>query len=101
MLEFKITKSAKPTHHFNREKEYFPFDKLEAPQGDQVFGFDVPIGYKSQVNYQLNHVNKDKAGNKTPKGINKIQSDKEYRMTRGDNTGEAKNDSYFRVIRVK
>jgi hypothetical protein len=100
-MEFNITLSAKPTHHFNREKEYFPFDKLESPKGSEVFGFDVPIGYKSQVNYQLNHVDRPKGKPTRPKGINKVQSEKEYRMTRGANTGEAKNDSYFRVIRVK
>jgi hypothetical protein len=91
MMEFEITTRTVPEHHFNREKLYFPFDKLGLNQG-----FDVPIEFKSRVNYQLNAVVKNKAGNKRTIGLNKTQSDKEYRMFKSD-----KGEGYFQVIRVK
>jgi hypothetical protein len=90
-MEFQITTREIPEHHFNREKLYFPFDKLDVKQG-----FDVPIEFKSRVNYQLNAVVKNKSGDKRKIGLNKIQDNKEFRMFKSD-----KGKGYFQVIRVK
>ncbi len=97
MLEFKIETMDKPEHHFEKEKVYFPFEKLGAPSEDglKVQGFEVPIEYKSRVNYQLNAVVKNKTGDKRKIGLNKIQDEKEYRMTKSNREG------YFKVVRVK
>ena len=96
-MEFKIETKARPSHQFSKEKIYFPFDKLEAPKGDDCQGFDVPIEFKSRANYQLNAVIRDKSGTITKKvGLNKSQSEKEYRMTKS-----VKGDGYFTVVRVK
>ncbi len=83
-MEFKIETMDKPTHHFDREKIYFPFDQLGEPQGDKVQGFEVPIEFKSRVNYQLNAI-----------GLNKVQTDKEFRMIKSNKEG------FFKVVRVK
>ena len=101
-MEFNITQGDKPTRGFQgAEKIPFPFDKLGAPAGNQCFGFDVPIGFKSQCSYQLNHVERKNGTVVKKVGLNKIQDEKQYQMTRGTQTGEAKNDSYFRVVRIK
>ncbi len=81
-MDFKITTREIPQHHFDRgEKMYFPFEKLELKQG-----FDVPLELKSRVNYQLNA---------KKVGINKVQSERLYRMFKSDI------DKHFQVIRVK
>ena len=80
-MEFTITTREIPKHHFDREKMYFPFDKLELKQG-----FDVPNELKSRVNYQLNA----KKG-----GINKSQDERLYRMFKSEI------DKHFQVIRVR
>jgi len=102
-MEFKITKGKLPTRGFQgQEKIPFPFNDLQAPEGDECFGFDVPIAYKSRCAYQLNHVVRSKSGIITKKiGLNKSQSEKQFQMTRGDQTGDSKSDTYFRVVRIK
>ena len=101
-MEFNITQGDKPTRGFQgAEKIPFPFDKLGAPAGNQCFGFDVPIGFKSQCSYQLNHVIRKDGKVIKAVGLNKVNLAIQYQMTRGTQTGEAKNDTYFRVVRIK
>ena len=81
-MDFIITTREIPKHHFNREKMYFPFEKLEVKQG-----FDVLKDLKSRVNYQLN-------GKK--KGLNKVKgATKRFGIFKTDK------EEYFQVIRVK
>jgi len=81
-MDFIITTREIPKHHSDREKMYFPFDKLEVKDG-----FDVPINLRSRVNYQLN-------GKK--KGLNKVEG-----AIKRFGIYKTNKKEYFQVIRVK